>query len=173
MTKRTTESALARFNARVMCDHAEVRKVLAKLNEGLDGKPVTFVQACRHYRITPQQFWRRVRGNRELSREVAMSLMTQAWDRADTFSVDDVRALGTFVKLAQDMARALAPEDWGEKRDEVVIDGTPEDVPDEERMRAVIERMEQLGYRVTPIEDGSGPEDPGGSGHRGGVGVGG
>ncbi len=95
-----------------MADPDEVRKVIAKLNDG-----VPFVRACSHYRITPQQFWARVLNNRDLKREVAVTCISTAWNRADEASVEpgNTAALNTFVKLARDMAASLSPQDWGEK----------------------------------------------------------
>ncbi len=112
MAKRTTKTAAARTAARVMCDPEEVRKVMAKLTDG-----VPFTTACSHYWITPAQFWKRVLNDRGLKREVAMTCITQAWDRADkaSASLDNMSALATFVKLSKEMAASLAPDDWGEK----------------------------------------------------------
>lgn len=110
MTSRTTKSVEARTAARTMADPAEVRKVIDKLYKG-----ERFLNACFQYRITPAQFWKRVRSDRDLRREMAAACITQAWDRANGATEEDLRHLPVFAKLSRDMAASLAPDDWGEK----------------------------------------------------------
>ncbi len=110
MTKRTTESVLARMKAKEMADIEDCRKVMDKLYQG-----VPFTNACFQYRITPASFWKRVQSNVDLRRELAAACITQAWDRSDRASAEDMRHLATFVKISRDMAASLSPEDWSDK----------------------------------------------------------
>jgi len=93
-------------------DH--VRSVLKRMTR--HESPTSFSKACAQCHITEDAFWRRALKDPVLKREIAFTLISRAWNRADEASANETPgALNVFAKLSREMAASLAPQDWGEK----------------------------------------------------------